>query len=322
MAVTSRHTSVSLPIPPLPCPFPSEINPYVEEIERESFAWLCASEMLPDAATEERYRRARFGHLAARVYPRADSFMLRLVMDWCMWLFAFDDGFCESERLSRSPGSTMRALPGLLRVLDDLSPPENPDTPYARTLLELKNRIAAHARPEQLDRWCTATRDYVHAQVWEAANREADVVPTPEDYVFMRRRTGAMPPVIALIDVAGRFCLTPEQWLHPQVRELTQLCNDLVVWDNDIFSYAKERRHDKARHNLITVLATHRGLTERQALDEVVRMHERAIARMVRLDAEVRVWGPPEVLAYVRGLEHWVAGHITYSLGSSRYTSG
>lgn len=321
MAVTSERASVSLRIPPLPCPFPSEINPHVEETERESFAWLCASDMLPDTATAERYRESRFGHLAARTYPRVDPDMLRLVTDWCMWLFAFDDGFCESERLSHSPGLIVRALPELLRVIDDPHPPEHTDDPYARTLLELKGRIAAHARPEQLDRWCAATRDYVLAQVWEAANREADVIPTPEDYIFMRRRTGAMPPVITLIDIAGRFHLTPEQWLHPQVRELTQLCNDLVVWDNDVFSYAKERAHDQARHNLITVLVTHRGRTPREALDEVARMHARAVARMVELDADVRTWAPPDVITYVRGLEHWVSGHIAYSLGSTRYMS-
>ncbi|MEV5407503.1 hypothetical protein AB0K60_01515 [Thermopolyspora sp. NPDC052614] len=321
MAVTSGYESFSTPVPALPCPFPSELNPHVEEAERDSFAWLCASGMLPDAATVERYRRARYGRLAARAYPRADPDMLRLVMDWCTWLFAFDDCFCESERLSRSPGLIVRALPDLLRVLDDPRPPEQVRTPFARMLLELKGRIAASARPEQVDRWCTATRDYVFAQVWEAANREADVIPTPEDYIFMRRRTGAMGPVLSLIDVAGRFHLTPEQWLHPQVRELTQLCSDLVVWDNDIFSYAKERRHDHARHNLITVLMTHRDRSVREAVDEVALMHNRAIARMVELDAAVRAWAPPGVLTYVRGLEHWVSGHITYSLTSSRYTS-
>jgi Terpene synthase family, metal binding domain. len=319
MAVTSGRASVSLPIPPVPCPFPSEINPHVEEVERESFTWLCDSGMLPDAETVEQYRRARFGHLAARTYPRVDREMLRLVADWCMWLFAFDDGFCESARLSRHPGLVVRELPELLRVIDDLRPPEHLRSPYARALAEVKERVAAHSRPDQLDRWCTATREYMFAQVWEAANREADIVPSVEDYVFMRRRTGAMPPVIALIDIAGRFHVTREHWLHPQVRELAQLCNDLVVWDNDVFSYAKERRHDHARHNLVNVLMAHRGLTEQEALAEFLDMHNRAVARMVELDAEVRVWAPPEVRAFVRGLEHWVSGHIAYALGSSRY---
>lgn len=319
MAVTSGRTRVSLSIPPVPCPFPSAINPHVEEVERESFAWLCESGMLPDQDTVERYREAHFGRLAARTYPTVDREMLRLVTDWCMWLFAFDDGFCESARLSHHPGLVVRELPDLLRVVDDLSPPERHGSPYARTLAEIKERVAGHARPDQLDRWCVATREYLFAQVWEAANREADLVPTLEDYIFMRRRTGAMPPVITLIDIAGRYHLTCEQWLHPQVRELVQLCIDLVVWDNDVFSYAKESRHDHARHNMINVLVTHRGLTEREALDEVLAMHSRAIARMAELDAEVRGWAPAEVLRFVRGLEDWVSGHIAYALGSTRY---
>ena len=50
----------------------------------------------------------------------------------------------------------------------------------------------------------------------------------------MRRRTGAMLTVFALIDIAGGDRLTPEEWRHPDVRAITELANDLVVWDNDL----------------------------------------------------------------------------------------
>ncbi len=308
-----------LRIPPLPCPFPSEINPHVREANQESFAWLTDTGMLPDADALERYKKARFGWLTARAYPHADREMLRLLMDWCVWLFAFDDGFCESERMSRRAGAIARALPEIFRVLDDLDPPKDVSDVYARTLLELRHRIAEHAELDQLARWCAATREYVFAQVWEAANREADVVPTPDDYIFMRRRTGAMFPVYALIDIAGGYRLTPAEWHHPHIRTLTELANDLVVWDNDLFSYAKEMHHDRARHNLVNVLVTHQNRSVQDALDEVARMHDRAVARMTELHAEVARWGSPAVLAYVRGLEHWVRGHIEYSRDSARY---
>ncbi|HEY9522887.1 MAG TPA: hypothetical protein VIR33_06590 [Thermopolyspora sp.] len=291
----------------------------MHEANRESFVWLTATGMLHDADSLERYKTAKFGWLTARAYPHADRDMLRLLMDWCVWLFAFDDGFCESERMSRHTSLIARALPDIFRVLDDLESPEKVENVFARTLLELKQRLSAYAERDQLARWCAATREYVFAQVWEAANREADVIPTPDDYIFMRRRTGAMFPVYALIDIAGGYRLTSAEWHHPDVQTLTELANDLVVWDNDLFSYAKEMRHDKARHNLVNVLVTHRACTVQAALDEVAWMHNRAVDRMIELHAAVATWGSPGLLDYILGLKHWVRGHIEYSRDSARY---
>ncbi|MFI6386171.1 hypothetical protein [Nonomuraea sp. NPDC050540] len=321
MARTSAQatTNPSLRIPILQCPFESEVNPYVVEASEDSFAWLLESGMLNEPDMLERYKSARFGWLTARAYPLVDRDMLKLLMDWCIWLFAFDDGFCESENLSRHTALIARALPEMFRVLHDIESDEPVTNVFAKSLQGLKERIAEHAERDQLDRWSTATKEYIFAQVWEAANRESNVVPSPEDYVFMRRRTGAMYPVYALIDIAGGRRLTPDEWHHPDIRALTEHANDLVVWDNDLFSYAKEKKHDKARHNLVNVLITHRGYSLQEALDEVATMHDRAVAEMVRLRGSVDTWGTRAVRAYVQGLEHWVRGHIEYSLGSARY---
>ncbi|MER6946184.1 hypothetical protein ABT294_19335 [Nonomuraea sp. NPDC000554] len=318
MATTSERAT-PLRIPALQCPFASEVNPHVAEASEESFGWLLQSGMLNAPDMLERYQNAKFGWLTARAYPLVDRDMLKLLMDWCIWLFAFDDGFCESEDHSRHTALIARELPEMFRVIHDIEPDQPATNVFAKSLQELKARIAVHAERDQLDRWCTATKEYIFAQVWEAANRESDVVPTPEDYVFMRRRTGAMYPVYALIDIANHRRLTPEEWHHPDIRALTEHANDLVVWDNDLFSYAKERKHDRARHNLVNVLVTHRGYSVQKALDEVAMMHDRAVEAMIARRASVEVWGTPAVLAYVQGLEHWVRGHIDYSLGSARY---
>ncbi|MEU0571285.1 hypothetical protein ABZ297_38635 [Nonomuraea sp. NPDC005983] len=318
MATTSERAT-PLRIPALLCPFASEVNPHVAEASEESFDWLLKSGMLDAPEMLERYQNAKFGWLTARAYPLVDREMLKLLMDWCIWLFAFDDGFCEAEDYSRHTALIARELPEMFRVIHDIEPDQPATNVFAKSLQELKARIAVHAERDQLDRWCTATKEYIFAQVWEAANRESDVVPTPEDYVFMRRRTGAMYPVYALIDIASHRRLTPEEWHHPDVRALTEHANDLVVWDNDLFSYAKERKHDSARHNLVNVLVTHRGYSVQKALDEVATMHDRAVEAMIVRRASVEAWGTPAVLAYVQGLEHWVRGHIDYSLGSARY---
>lgn len=291
---------------------------HAAEIDAESHAWLAASDMLPEAETLEQFRRSKIGMLAARTNPLVPRESLRLITDWYNWLFAFDDAFCEGELMGHRASALARALPPLLEVLDGRRVPDDRD-PFELALHELLARISETATPAQVDRWRTTVKEYLFAQIWEAANREVDLIPTPEDYVLMRRITGATYTCLALIDVGGGYRLEAEEWHHPDVRAVSDLACDLIGWDNDLLSYAKERDRDKARHNLVTVLATHRSYSVQKALEEVSHMHEDALAAFIdRRDALDR-WASLPVRRYVRGLEHWVRGHIDYSLGSARY---
>jgi hypothetical protein len=318
--VTSAQSFSRRPlhIPPLPCPFPSEINAHAAEVDAESHAWLAASKMLKDAETIEHFRRSKIGLLAARTNPSVPRDSLRLINDWYNWLFAFDDAFCENELMGYRPSALARALPPLLEILDGRREPEAND-PFGLALCELLGRITNTATPAQVDRWRITVKEYLFAQIWEAANREADLIPTPEDYILMRRITGATYTCFALIDAGGGYRLEAEEWHHPDVRALSDLACDLIGWDNDLLSYAKERDNDKARHNLVTVLATHKTFTLQEALEEVSAMHRDTIAAFLDRRALLDRWAPLPVRTYVRGLEHWVRGHIAFSLGSARY---
>ncbi|WP_431896248.1 terpene synthase family protein [Nonomuraea sp. bgisy101] len=302
----------------MPCPFPDEINDHAEEVDAESHRWLAASGMLADQKIIDHFRRSKIGMLAARTNPLIPRESLRLLNDWYNWLFAFDDAFCEGELIGHRASALAHALPPLLEILDGRRQPA-PDDPFGLTLRELQLRIAEMATPAQVERWRTTVKEYLFAQIWEAANREVDLIPSVEDYVLMRRITGATYTCLALIDVGGGYRLEAEEWHHPDVRMLSDLACDLIGWDNDLLSYAKERGNDKARHNLVTVLATHRFFNVQKALDEVSNMHNDAIAAFVERRAVLERWASLPVRRYVRGLEHWVRGHIEFSLGSARY---
>lgn len=316
---TAKADSLSgrpLRLPSLTCPFPSAVNPHVDEVNRDTLAWLAASGMIADDDQFERFRLARYGWLGARTYPYAPRELCQLVTDWCVWLFAFDDAYCESDRRA---AEIARALPQLYSVVEDNEGDEPVENVFARALLDIKTRIRKHGTADQLDRWRATTKDYLFAQVWEAANREDDVVPTIDDYIFMRRRTGAMLTVFALIDVAAEVPLTMDEWRHPVVHEMTEHANDVVVWDNDLISYAKERSEANIRNNLVSVLVGHTGCTVQEAMDRIGAMRDEAVAAMAALSPATEALGSPAVDAYVNGLKYWISGSVDYSLTSSRY---
>ncbi|WP_090929204.1 terpene synthase family protein [Nonomuraea jiangxiensis] len=290
---------------------------HASEVDAESHAWLAASNML-NGETIEHFRRSKIGLLAARTNPTVPRESLRLLNDWYNWLFAFDDAFCEGESMGHRASALARALPPLLEILDDRRKPDA-DDPFGLALNELLHRICEAATPAQVDRWRITVKEYLFAQVWEAANREVDLIPTPEDYILMRRITGATYTCFALIDAGGGYRLEAEEWHHPDVRALSDMACDLIGWDNDLLSYAKERRNDKARHNLVTVLATHKTHSIQDALIEVSLMHNEVIGAFQARRAALDRWASLPVRKYVRGLEHWVRGHIAFSLGSARY---
>lgn len=309
-----------LPIPPLPAlwhPFRLRVSPDAEHVDQQTVAWAQRFGLI-SGRDVDRFRTAAYGQLTARTYPYAPIEELQWVTDWCTWLFAFDDAVCEPS----AAGHLARLLPTCLAALETPTRAHPAVDPvvraFADALTDLCERLTILATGEQVDRWCTATREYLYAQVWEAANRDAGVVPSLEDYIMMRRLTGAMYTVYAVIDVAARSPLTAEEWSDPLVCQVRDAAVDAVCWDNDIFSYAKEAAQANSANNLVSVLTT-RGAPLPQAVETIVEMRNQAVATIRDGGGILAAERSPAVAAYVAGLEHWISGSIAYSEVSSRY---
>nr|BAP82214.1 terpene synthase [Streptomyces lactacystinaeus] len=310
------------------CPFPSLTNPHAEEADRQSLAWLAHHRLLDGRLRQsDRIGRQRSGHLAARTNPEVSAGMLRLLSDWYVWLFAFDDGYCEDREHGHRPGPLARTTALLARVIDP-DPPgarmsddglSGPAGAYARALREIRDRVAAQASPSQLFRWECTVREYLSAQVWEAANREAGTVPGPSEYVAVRRHAGATYTCLALVDIAAGHEVPAAEADGPSLRRLRDLTANLVSWDNDLYSHAKETAGGQGRHNLVEVLARHHRCSPAEARRSAVAMRDAEMRAFIELSRTVRADGGEAASAYARSLGLWLRGHIDWSRGSSRF---
>ncbi|WP_431929981.1 terpene synthase family protein [Nonomuraea jabiensis] len=310
--MASQDKAEMFTLPSLSCPFPIIISPHVKTVQAGTQQWIERFGVFTPPQLHH-FTRAAYGELAARVYPYARLPLLQLMSDWVAWLFAIDDVIYESD----APVTAVQTIPELRRVLTDDH--QEGSSGFGRALADIRARIAAVANTEQLHRWTTATCEYLLAQLWELSNRTHGQVPTLEAYVTMRRLTGAMHTVYALIDIAAERPLAADLWSEPQVRAIRRHAVDVVVWDNDLISWRKERLAANGLNNLVSVLTAHAELSVPEAFDRIVRMREEAIAQVEALGRRLTRRRHEPLTALVNGLQTWISGSLAYSMGSSRY---
>ena len=301
-------------------PFPAVVHSAVGQITDHTAEWAAAFGLASTPDGRARLSRASAGELAARACPEAPLPAVRLLADLITWLFAFDDR-CDEDDLGTDPGRLAPVLAPLLEVLDRHGTAPHaayqPAGATAAALHDLCRRVRAMARPVALPRFATAMREYLLAMLWEASNRQLKRVPRFEEYVQMRRLTGAVLPSFALTDLASDGLASTVDRIDPRVVRLDLLAADLVCWCNDVFSYGKERLHDA--HNLATVIAFELGWDEMAALTEAAARFNAGVAAYVKLEAEVLdgADGPLTQMVYVR--RRWLRATYDWSMNATRY---
>ena len=311
--------TASIHLPALDCPFGDEISPYAEEIDERVLDWARRFALLTDPAEIDRFRRAKVGWLAARTSPGSDRTLLDLLANWQMWLFLFDDRYCDESETGSHPERLGRVITSFVRVLDESSDRACRADPFTAALGDLTDRLAAVASGPQMFRFLSAVRGYFLAQFWEAGHRADNGPAGLAEYKVMRRHSGAVPTCVALIDVAGGFELPAEDFCCRGVRALTDIAVDVTCWANDILSYPKESARSLKVHSLPTVLARELGVTPDQAIKVAASMHDARVASYLKSEPATRTGASPQLRRYLDGLRSWMGGNFHWSLETGRY---
>jgi hypothetical protein len=181
-------------------PFPSRISPHAQAAEAHSMDWAVSHDFLAGPAEIDRFERSHIGIFAGRTHPEATPVGLNWIADLGVWLFAFDDRFCDESSFGLHPGKLARQVVPLLRVLDCPSAPVVDGSSFAAALADLRDRFGGFGSPQQWARFASAVRAYLLGNIWEAAHREAGEHPSVADYTLMRAHAGATPTVFAVLD--------------------------------------------------------------------------------------------------------------------------
>lgn len=297
-------------------PFAVDVSDLADQVDRSCVQWGEQFRIYPPELYD-RYRKIKVGLLAACTCPRGTLPGLRLLADWQMFLFSFDDAFCDESDVGADPALLLQRATQFMRILELREPPA--DDPLCRALADLRDRLRGLASDMQYARFIATVRAYLLALCWEATHRASRTLPTIDEYVYMRRESGAVRTCTALTDVAGGFQLDAGTYHDSAVTAVTDMALNVTCWANDILSYSKEARQSTTVCSLPVLIARHQDLEIVAGLAVAANMHDQETTRYVEAEATLRAQASPDLHRYLDDLRHWMSGNLHWSCRSGRY---
>lgn len=309
----------ALEVLPFYCPVPSRQPVWdVAVLESRGLEWLDATGLCPDPALRERLARAEISRLAALTVPHgADEERVQIVTDLNLWYTVLDDTYGDGASVAIS-GQREDLFALLLRTLT--APEAEPATALDAALRDLRQRIGRVCGRAQVLEWIRAVQAYFQYELWEASRRSHGVLPSLDAYATYCADGRAAAASMAMLPIAGAYAPDEVEMELPTVRALTDMACVLACWDNDLYSYAKERRHcDGVLISLLPVLGNVLECAPEEAVPEAVALRDSIMTRFLRLRQQIRDRVSAVTARYLDDLALWIRGQLEWGLSSHRF---
>ncbi|WP_433931868.1 terpene synthase family protein [Sorangium cellulosum] len=298
-------------------PFSASCHPKMDIVHRRTLQWVRRLRLTEDDRALSRIKAANVAHLAAWLLPAASMQTVQLASDFTAALFLLDDTYDEGS-LSVNPEAVARLNERYLGELFGYVKADLSD-PVTRGLLDIRDRIKGDHPNFFLNRWLSHFQYYYEANLWEVNNRAQQRVPGVDEYLMMRRFSGAVYTYCDLLELMLDKPLPLEVVRHPLIQSVRDICNDILCWTNDYFSLGKELRTGEV-HNLIVVLMNSENMTLEDAIARLRRMHDDRIAAYQEVKGKaLALWADDDVRCYLDAADAMIAGNQRWALEAGRY---
>jgi hypothetical protein len=308
------------------CPFPARISPYASEVEGYAVHWATRYGLLGSARAQSTLAAAKFAHLGARTYPDGSRADVCLATAWLIMTFHLDD-MLEST-LGYAPEHVRAVSEGMVGYLRgdggvDALPRALLGRPLCLAMHDVWVRTCGRAGSAWRERFVAHLQDYLAGAEWEAGNRAAARVPSVDEYRGMRRRSVALEMFLDLIEPLSGIEVPAAAAADEEYLELRRVGSNVVAWFNDLVSWPKEEAAGDP-HNLVLVVRHERQVSMGEAMAAVAADHDAEVNEF--LAARDRLMAGPlaadrAVRTMVTGVEHWIRGHLDWSMETGRYAT-
>ncbi|WP_092514414.1 hypothetical protein [Afipia sp. GAS231] len=319
-ALLSPHdpTGRKLQLPPISYPIRSPtMHPLAEIAGQAAFEWGLAHGIYSEFK-QETYRQIRVGPLVGLISPNGTPEGLKMSANWVLWLFAFDDHYCDESAIGCSPEKTVSIITRLLGILEG-SPHGVHSGPFEASFADFMRQFLDLATPVQLARFQSSVGGYFLSMGWEALNRARSSVPQIPAYLHMRYHSGAVPTCVSQLDIIDAYELSSVDYCDPDVEMLKRSAVNIICWSNDVLSYYKETKLSRVVHSLPTILQHHYGIGPQQSLERTVAMHDTEVKSYIKVRDMVVERSNENLRYFIGGLDNWIVANFEWSILSGRY---
>lgn len=272
--------------------------------------------------TVSRWRIPRFVQLTTPGCHDEEGAQLKCA--WIAWFHQFDDQFDSrplSHDLAAAEAFVRPFLEATRRGREGVFSSQESDSGLLRAFVALNRWAVEPMSAGWRRRWFDDLDDYVRAYVTETRHRAAGTILPPEELLELKRVCMGQRSVLNLLE----RIVTDE--LSPAAQALTRphidTVSDITGAMNDPVSLERERAHGDV-HNLVLSLMHHRGMSEAEAVAEVVSFvkdRSQALAQAIdHVSTEAALADEREKVAtWMTSCGRWVSGYHEWLRETGRY---
>ncbi|RKN37545.1 germacradienol/geosmin synthase [Streptomyces hoynatensis] len=331
--VPGRRVGPSL-LPEFEMPFATTLSPFLPGARRHVVAWARRMGMLdepPGVWNERKLIGFDFPLCAAGLHPDGTQESLDLASCWLTWGTYGDDYYPAVFGRRRDLAGARLCTERLSACTDLADPGSAPPAANAleRGLADLWRRTAEPMTPEQRRVFRDTIEEMTSSWLWELDNEAQNRIPEPVDYIEMRRKTFGSEFTMSLCRLRRGSALPAEVYRSGPVRSLENAAADYACLLNDLFSYQKEIECDGEIHNAVLVVQHFFDCdypTGVAVVDDLMKSRMRQFQHVAAHELPVVVEdfgldeeGRAALGGYVRDLENWMSGILTWHRGCRRY---
>jgi len=291
---------------------PIGINPHAAAAQEQIIAWF---ERLgcPEREVARARRFDSAGYVGVPFPNLSPELTLRIGKYLSMWLL-WDDVHIES--------SQNRWKIDAAHVVGREPPAEL--SRFDRGWWELYMEFAERRSARWFEDICQGMTRWNHwaqreAEVMKAV-QEGQLPPRFDVQLEMRIETIGMYPTAYLLEDAYDYELPRAFHADPKTRRLKKLSNKIVGLGNDILSFGKDLAEKQI--NLISTFMSETGASAGAAIEQVMAMHDAAVAEYDRVASQVGSWGgeaDPYVARWIQDIRYASVGFSLWESQAPRY---
>ncbi|KAF9458118.1 isoprenoid synthase domain-containing protein [Collybia nuda] len=300
-------------------PWPARISPHIDVVKADLAALMKGYPKLePKALKMLAYADSEL--FTCCVYPGLNEAQLGVVIAFCPLGWLVDEAV---EELLDPRGTA--AVPNI--IMDVLRDPfkDRPleEHPVGEIARQWWLRVVKEMTPVAVKRLSDATEKWLLFNTLQTKLSLSCVDETIEDYLE-RRNIDVCMLVCMVFAEMGDADIPQEVWEHTTLETVRSLMCNIILLDNDMFSYNKEQARGDY-HNSLHIMMRDQHLDLDGAFRWAVERHWALQEEYLKTLAKMPSWGleiDSKVDRYIGGLGRIISGNITYSVLCRRYADG